>query len=426
MNGCLVVRGARQLVTLRGPEAPRRGEILRELAIIPDGAMLVKDGRVEAVGPSRRIENLALARRAEELDAAGRVVLPGFVDSHTHLVHGPPRLEDYEMAIAGKSYAEIAAAGGGILSSVRAVRARSASSLTHQAMKAIRWMISHGTTTVEAKSGYGLDESTELKLLRVANNLDGKPISVVPTFLGAHAVPPEFNGNGHRYVEWLGSHLMPKVAGRNLARFADIYCDAGAFALDQTLHYLLAARECGFQLKVHASQFRNLGAVQLAVEMNATSVDHLECIGEAEIDSLVLSRTIATLLPGSVLHLGLDRYAPARKLIDGGAAVALATDFNPGSSPTPSMQMVLSLACSRMRMTPAEAVSAATINGAWALGMQNEVGSLEPGKSADFTVFDVPDYREIPYHFGANLAVTVVKAGRVIYQRGEAQCHADS
>jgi imidazolonepropionase len=425
MNDCLLVRGARQLVTLHGPEAPRRGKILNELGVIPDGAMLVKDGRVEAVGPARRIENLALARRAEVLDASARVVLPGFVDSHTHLVHGPPRLADYEMRLAGKSYSEIAASGGGILSSVRAVRTRSAKNLGHQAAKAIRWMAAHGTTTVEAKSGYGLDEFSEIKLLRVASSLDRRPLTVVPTFLGAHAVPPEFNGDGHRFINWLATALMPKIAARKLARFADVYCDDGAFTTEQALRYLLAARDRGFRLKVHASQFRNIGAVQIAIELNATSADHLDHIGDAEIRALVLSSTIATLLPGSVFHLGLDRYAPARALIDAGAAVALATDFNPGSSPTPSMQMVMALACSQMRMTPAEAVSAATINGAWALGLQDEVGSLEPGKLADFAIFDVPDYREIPYHFGANLAVTVVKAGRIIYERGEVECHAD-
>ena len=408
MSKRLLLRGARQLLTLRGPSGPRRGLAMGELGIIENGALLIEDGRITQVGPSRRIENLEEARRAEELDVAGRVVMPGFVDSHTHLVYGPPRLIDYELRLAGKSYEEIAKSGGGILSSMTAVRNWASPRLERQAAAAVSDAARHGTTTIEAKSGYGLDLSSEVKALKVAAN-----VGAVPTFLGAHVVPPEFAGRGDDYVGWLIAEVMPQVARRKLAKFADVYCDRIAFSLQQTRRYLEGARAQGFLLKLHANQFTPLGAVGLGVEMGAVSVDHLEVMGPGEVDLLARSRTIATLLPGSVFHLGLDRYAPARELIESGAAVALATDFNPGTSPTCSMPMVMSLACARMRMTPAEAVTAATINGAHALRLGAEAGSLEPGKWADMVVVDLDDYRELPYYFGVNHVELTMKKGEV-------------
>jgi len=404
-----LVRGARQLLTLRGDSSPRHGAALRDLGIVPNGAVLIKDGVIVEAGPARSIEKLPAARSAREIDATGRVVMPGFVDSHTHLVFGRPRLVDYEMRLAGASYAEIAAAGGGILSSVEGVRGMSAAQLEAQARASVDAMAVHGTTTLEAKSGYALDEPGELKTLRLLAKLNGDPLDIVPTYLGAHITPPEYRGKPDAYIDWVTAEMMPQIHRRKLARFVDVYCDDGAFTLDQSRRYLEHARRLGFGLKIHAEQFARTGAARLAVELEAVSADHLEQASEEDIRALAQSNTIATLLPGSVFHLGLRTYAPARALIEAGAAVALATDFNPGTSPTYSMQMVLSLACTEMRMSPAEAISAATINGAHALRIADRVGSLEPGKQGDLLVLNASDYRELPYYFGTNNVRTTIK-----------------
>ncbi len=424
-SNTLLVRGARQLVTLRGLAGPRRGSALRDLSIIQDGAVLIQNGIIAALGPSRRVENLAAARKAEEIDATGCVVAPGFVDSHTHLISGPARLNEYELRVAGADYLEIAKNGGGILSSVRAVRETPIRRLVMQARRILGGFIRHGTTTIEAKSGYGLDETGERKTLRAVRALNGKPLDLVGTYLGAHVVPPEYEGRADEYVEWTISQLMPKLRRRNLARFADVYCDQGAFTLAQARRYLEAAREHGFELKVHAEQFSNTGATRLAVELGAASADHLERADDTDIQALAGSKTVGTLLPGSVFHLGLDRYPAARKMIDAGVAIALASDFNPGTSPTYSMPMVLALACTQMRMTPAEAITAATINGAHAIHCANRIGSIEAGKFGDLVVYNVPDYREIPYHFGVNLVATTIKKGQVLYREGDIEWQAE-
>jgi len=422
MTRTILVRGARQLLTLRGPAGPRRGAALRDLGVIQDGSVLIRDGLILEVGATRRIENLALARKAEEIDAGRRVLMPGFVDSHTHLVCGPPRLLDYEMRLAGATYHQIAKAGGGIFASVKAIRATSARTLEQQARRTAAQFARHGTTTVEAKSGYGLDRRGEWKTLRVLNAVHDRPIGVIPTYLGAHVVPPEYEGRPADYIDWMRATMLPRIRKHQFARFVDVYCDKGAFRLDEARRYLEAARAFGFALKLHAEQFVHTGATRLAVELGAVSADHLDHVDDDDIAALAQSSTIATLLPGAVFHLGLDRYPPARPLIDSGAAVALATDFNPGTSPTCSMPMILSLACARMRMTPAEAISAATINGAHACGCAGVAGSLEPGKQADLILVDVADYREIPYHFGANLVAMTMKKGAVVYTQGEVPC----
>jgi imidazolonepropionase len=391
---------------------------MRDLSIIEGGAMLVEDGCITNIGPARRVENLREARSADEIDASGRVVMPGFVDSHTHLVHGPARLADYEARIEGRTYSEIAASGGGILSTMRAVRSATARRLEANARLDLARMAEHGATTAEAKSGYGLDEPSELKLLKIAAALDGQPIEVVSTFLGAHALPPEFT-SADTFIDHLISVVLPVVAKRRLARFADVYCDDGAFTVLQAHRYLLAAHRLGLLPRLHGAQHRDLGVTRLAIEVSAVSVDHLEAINPCDIRPLAQSDVMATLLPGSVFHLGLTRYAPARALIDAGAAVALATDYNPGTSPTLNMQMVLSLACAQMHMLPAEAVVAATINGACALGLNSRLGSLEAGKQADFIVLDVADYRELPYCFGVNHVVKTFKRGMPVAARKE-------
>jgi imidazolonepropionase len=410
---------------MRGPGGPRRGAALRDPGIIQDGAVLIRKGVIHCLGPSSRIENLTEARKAREIDAAGCVVAPGFVDSHTHLICGPARLVDYDMRLAGASYEEIAAMGGGILHSMRAVRETPIRRLVLQARRSIDNFIRHGTTTIEAKSGYGLNEASERKALRAIAALNGKPLDLVPTFLGAHAVPPEFAGKPDEYIDWLCTYLMPKIRRRRLAEFADVYCERSAFSVEQARKYLAAAREFGLVPKIHAEQFSHLGGTRLAIEMEAASADHCDYVDDEDIDLLAHSNTVATLLPGAVFHLGLSHYPPARKLIDGGAAVALATDFNPGTSPTCSMPMVLSIACAEMRMTPAEAFAAATINGAHALRMAARAGSIEAGKDADLVIFKVPDYREIPYRFGANLVAMTIKRGAILYEQAEIQWEKD-
>jgi imidazolonepropionase len=394
---------------------------MRELGVIQGGAMLIEDGRITNIGPGSRIENLSAARGAREWNADGRVVMPGLVDSHTHAIYGMPRLRDYEMRLEGYSYEEIAREGGGILSSMRAVRGATSHRLSAQLSATLQRMANYGTTTAEIKSGYGLNESAELKMLRVARAADGKPIRVASTLLGAHAVPPEFEGQADGYIDWLCRQLIPKVARLRLARYADAYCDANAFTVEQTCRYLRAARESGLGLRLHANQFADLGAVQLGIEMGAASVDHLEAAGPREIQALADSSVYATLLPGSVFHMGLPRYAPARQLIDAGAAVVLATDCNPGTSPTCSMQMVMSLACTQMRMMPAEAITASTINAANSLGLGEVTGSLEVGKFADFLILSASDFREIPYFFGVNHVAATVRRGEVVWQDASAR-----
>ncbi len=417
MAQTLLITGCSELLTLRGP-APRRGRALNELGIIADGAVLVRDGIIVAVGTRQNVARLAEVRGARRLDLGGRVVLPGFVDSHTHLVFPANRADEYEQRIRGKTYEQIARAGGGILSTVRKLRQTSSDALKEKALAALRLFAAHGTTTVEAKSGYGLDAANELKTLRLLKILhQEQPLDVVPTFLGAHVVPPEYRRRPHAYVDALVKQWIPSVAIEGLAGFCDVFCDRGAFTVAQARRILTAGRACGLTPRIHAEQLAHTGAARLAVELNAASADHLEKIDRRDIRALAKSDVAATLLPGCCFHLGLRDYAPARALIDAGAIVALATDFNPGTSPTPNIQMVLSLACTQMRMTPAEAIVAATINAAYSLRRQDRVGSVEVGKYADLAAFDVAGYREIPYYFGVNHCWLTMKRGEVVYSR---------
>ena len=418
MSSCLLITGASQLLTLRG-RGPRRGNSLSELGIVKDGALLLRDGVIVGVGKRAKVERLPEARRAEKINLAGRVVLPGFVDSHTHLIHAASRAEEYELKIAGASYEEIARKGGGILNSVRKLRAATEEALRVRALGALTQFASYGTTTIEAKSGYGLDLASELKILGLHRSLAARqPIEIASTFLGAHVVPAEFRGKAdgpERYIRLLIDKIMPEVAAGLLAEFCDVFCDRGAFSLAQSRDILQAGVKLGLAPRLHAEQLSRTGAARLAVELAAASCDHLEQVNNADIRALGKSNTVATLLPGCDFHLGLKKYAPARTLIDAGAIVALATDYNPGTSPTLSMPMILSLACTQLRMTPAEAIAAATINGAYALRRGAAVGSLEPGKQADLAVFDVADYREIPYYFGVNNCSMTFKRGQIIY-----------
>ncbi len=415
------MRGARQLLTLRGPNGPHRGADLRNLGIIHDGATLIVDGVIREVGPTRRLENLAEARQADEIDANGCVVLPGFVDSHTHLIGGPARLFDYEMGLAGATRAEIANAGGGFDAIYKVMQDVSGHTLEAQAVRVLGECIRQGTTTLEAKSGYGVTDTGELKILRAQATLNERFGNIVSTFMTALEIPKDHAKQPGEYINWVRSKFLPVVQRRKLAKFVDIVCDQEMFSLEETGRLLLAARNLGFGLKMHAAEHANIGAVKLAVELWAVSVDHLVHVDEADIQALAGSPTVATLLPGSVFYQGAERYAPARTLIDQGAAVAIATNYNPETCPTHNMQMIISLACNKMNMTPAEAISAATINGAHAVGMGAQIGSIEVGKQADLVILDVPDYREIPYHFGVNLVRTTIKKGRPIYQASQVQ-----
>jgi len=410
-----LITGCSQLLTLRGA-VPRRGRALTELGIIRDGALLVHDDRIVAVGTRRRIEGSRKSRRAENLDLAGRVVLPGFVDSHTHLIFPASRASEYEQRISGATYEEIAGKGGGIRSSVQALRRASAKELKVRAMVALQRFAAYGTTTIEAKSGYGLDWKSESKILNILYELhQEQPIDIAATFLGAHVVPPEYKGRADAYVSLLTRKWIPNVAMAGLAEFCDVFCDRGSFTVPQARKILTAGRACGLVPRLHAEQLAHTGAARLAIETQAASADHLEKIDDKDIRALALSNVVCTLLPGCCFHLGLNHYAPARKLIEAGAIVGLATDFNPGTSPTVSMPMILSLGCTQMRMTPAEAISAATINPAYSLRQHDRVGSLEVGKYADFAAFDVADYREIPYYFGVNLCSSTMKRGTIIH-----------
>ena len=420
MSDSLLITGAAQILTLRGG-VPRRGSSLSKLGFIRDGALLVRDGKIVAAGPRAQVEKRAEARRAEKFDVGGRVVLPGFVDSHNHLIHATSLAEEYELKIQGASYEEIARKGGGILNSAKKLRIATAEALKRRARAALEEFAAHGTTTVEAKSGYGLDVASELKILGLHRELNAEqPLEIVSTFLGAHTVPAEFRSlpdGAERYIKLLVEQLLPEVVNNRLAEFCDVFCDRGAFTREESKRVLSEGKLHGLAPRVHAEQLSHTGATRLAVELEAASCDHLEQVNARDIWALANSRTAATLLPGCGFHLGLKQYAPARKLIEAGAIVALATDYNPGTSPTMSMPMILSLACTQLRMTPAEAIAAATINAAYALRREKRIGSLEAGKQADLAVFEVEDYREIPYYFGMNRCWMTMKRGEIIYMR---------
>lgn len=403
---------ASELVTLAGPNRPRAGAKMSELAIIRDGGMLIRDGKIEIVGTTDEIEKKAGG--AEIVDVGGRVVLPGFVDAHTHLVFAGNRLDDFERRARGETYEQIAKAGGGIWSTVKKTRAASDVDLLAQTRKHAEWFLKCGTTTIEAKSGYGLTTDDELKILRVLQQVsDETPLEIIPTFLGAHAVPADMSVDD--YVDLVINEMLSRVASEKFAEFCDVFCERGYFDIDQSRKILTAAKKLGLNLRGHVDQLSNCGGAELMAELGATTADHLEKTDEQGIAALKASNVQPVLLPGSVYALGLTSYPRARPMIEAGLAVVLATDFNPGSSPTPSMPMVLSLACAQMKMSPAEAITASTINAAYSLNRGDRIGSLEPGKLANFTIFDCEDYRELAYWFG-------VPQVHSVYVRGERVC----
>jgi imidazolonepropionase len=417
MNRELLITNALQLVTLAGPARPRVGAEMRELAIVNDGALLARDGVIVAVGAASEVAPQA-SPGALRIDAHNSVVMPGFVDAHTHPVFAGTREDEYEMRAAGLTYQQIAAQGGGIRSTVRKTRAASEEELFEMALPHACRLLEHGTTTIEAKSGYGLTLEDELKILRVIRRLNAEtPLELIPTFLGAHEIPDEYRSAREDYIRLVTDEMLLRVAAEGIARYCDVFCEPHVFTVDESRRVLTRAKDLGLGVRLHAEQLSLSGGARLAAELDAATADHLEWIDDDGIIALAREGVIAVLLPGAVFNLGLTRYAPARAMIEARLPIVLATDFNPGSSPTPSMQMILSIACSQMRMTPAEAITAATINAACSLDCGGRLGSLEAGKQADLVVFDCSDYRQIPYFFGLNHAAVVIKAGTIVVDR---------
>lgn len=403
-----------QLVTLAGPARPRVGAELRDPGLIPDAAMLIEDSRITAAGPYTELVS-KIPPHAVVVDAGGRCVTPGFVDAHTHLCFAGNRAAEFEQRIAGATYQQIAAAGGGILRTVALTRAASIEELLASTRRHRDWMLRSGTTTIEAKSGYGLDRATELRMLQVLSRLDSEgPGRLVPTLLAAHTIPPEFAARRADYVTWIVDELIPEVANAHLARFCDAFCDDHAFTVDEARRVLTAAQEHGLRLRVHAEQFCPGSGAELAAQLGAATADHLETITDEALQKLRAASVQPVLLPGSVFSLSHTQYPPARRMVELGLAIVVASDFNPGSSPIASMPFILSLACLKMKLLPAEALTSATINAAYSLDLGNSIGSLEPGKQADFLIHEFSDYRELAYFIAAPARPRVFIAGNEV------------
>jgi imidazolonepropionase len=412
----LLITHASQLLTIPShDQGPQRGDRLGDLAIIADGALAVSDGSIVDLGPAAEL--VVKHQAAQTVDADGRVVMPGFVDPHTHVVFAGDRANEFERRIAGATYMEIMNAGGGIMSTVRATRAASLDELIDQTRARLDRMLAHGTTTAEAKTGYGLEIAAELKMLDAIARLDAEhPIDLVPTFLGAHAIPAEYTGREDTYTDLVIHEMLPAVTHHaSRIMFCDVFCEDGAFTLEQSRRILEKAQALGFALKIHVDEFEPLGGARLGVELGAVSVDHVVTTPIEEIELLGRSSTIAVSLPGTPFGLAHRDYTPAKAILSAGGALALATDINPGTTWNESMQMIVALACRYLKLTQAQALAAATINAAHAIGRGGSIGSLEIGKQADVLIMDVSDYRSIGYRYGTNLVRSVFKRGQVVY-----------
>mgnify|MGYP002622350318 CR=1 FL=1 len=417
----LLIHSAVQVVTCAS-DVPKRKAAMQDVGLITDGAVVIKNGRILAIGPTESIRERYSA--GQIINASGKVIMPGFVDPHTHVVYAGDRIDEFEQRIRGATYMEIMAAGGGIVSTMRATRKATVDELVEATLPRLAQMLRLGTTTAEVKTGYGLGLDSELKMLEAIAALDlAQPIDLVPTFMPAHAVPPEFNGRSAAYVDWVINEMIPAAAewyknshfvadGRSL--FCDVFCEQNAFDLDQSRHVLAAGLEQGLPAKIHADEFTSLGGVGLAVDLTATSVDHLDVTTAEDIALLADSDVVGIVLPAVNFNLGSQEFADARALIDAGAAIALSTDINPGSAPCPSLPLVLALATRYQRLLPAEAINAATINAAFGVGLANRIGSLAPGKQADLLLLNCTDFRQVAYQFGGNLVELVVKNGRIL------------
>jgi len=410
----LLLYDAGQIFTAAG--GPRRGTALAEKTVAAGDALLIRDGRVAALGPRAALEREAGADAAT-LDCGGRLVTPGLVDGHTHLIYAGSRADEYELRLGGASYLEIFERGGGIHATVRRTRAASEDELVAAARRRAAVMVSHGVTTCEVKSGYGLTVEDELKMLRAAARLNAEgPLEIVPTFMGAHAVPPAFEARRGDYVAAVCEEMIPAVVAAGLAEYADVFCDRGAFTVAETAAVFAAAARAGLKLRLHADEFEALGGTELAVERGAASVDHLAQTTAAGVAALAGSDTVATLLPGTTVFLGATHFAPARALIDAGAVVAIGSDHNPGSCHAASLRVVLTPAASFLKMRPAEVLHAVTVNAAYGLGRADRLGSLEPGKQADVAVFDAADVNELLYDWGETAAWATIKRGVIVHR----------
>jgi imidazolonepropionase len=414
----LITHASQLLIIPAHDHGPQRGDRLGDLAIIEDGALAVSDGSIVDRGPT--VDLAAQYQADQTIDADGRVVMPGFVDPHTHVVFAGDRANEFERRIAGATYMEIMNAGGGIMSTVRATREASVDELVAQTRARLDRMLAHGTTTAEAKTGYGLETQAELRLLAAIARLDAEhPIDLVPTFLGAHAIPAEYTGREDAYTDLVVNEMLPAIASRILhpaSFFVDVFCEDGAFTVEQSRRILMRAKELGFGLKIHVDEFEPLGGTRLGVELGAISVDHVVTTPPDEIELLRRSDTIAVSLPGTPFGLAQRDYTPAKAILAAGGALAIATDLNPGTTWNESMQMIIALACRYLKLTQGQALAAATINAACAIGRGDSIGSLEIGKQADVLIMDTPDYRQIGYRYGTNLVRTVIKRGQIVNQ----------
>jgi len=423
MNGNIIIKNASEIVTCSG-FAAKKGPAMSELHIIPDGVVVVQEGVIKAVGTTQEID-IMLGKSGFDLaefdtiDAGNKAVLPGFVDSHTHFIFGGDRAEEFSWRLRGDSYMDIMQRGGGILNTVRATRAASANELLQAGIKRLDSMLSFGVTTVEGKSGYGLDLETEIKQLEVINHLDGiHYIDIVPTFLGAHAVPENFKGREDEFIDYMTAEVIPQVAERKLAEYCDVFCEKNVFSVSQSRQLLSGAKALGLKPKLHADEIVQLGGAELAAELEATSADHLLQASDKGIRQMAQAGVVATLLPGTAFSLK-EPYARGRFIIDSNCAVALATDFNPGSCFSESIPLIIALATLYMEISPEEAVSALTINAAAALDRADVIGSIDETKQGDLVVLDSPSYKYIPYHIGVNSVEKVVKRGNLVYDKEE-------
>lgn len=419
MKATLIVKNAAQVVTSRGAsKVPLTGDRQADLTVIENGAVALHGDKIIAVGSTAEVlTKVDSDSETKVINADGQVVLPGLVDPHTHVVFGGSREHELTLKLEGVPYLEILARGGGILSSVEATRAASEEELVDGGIKYCRQMLAQGTTTAEAKSGYGLSTEAELKTLRAVKQVDAaQPLDLVPTFLGAHAVPEEYRGDADGYLDLIINEMMPLVVQHNLARYCDVFCEEGVFSIDQSRRVLTAARNMGLGLKIHADEIVPLGGAELAAELGAVSADHLLMVSDEGINMMAEEGVIAVILPGTTFYLREEHYAPVRKIIKAGVPVALATDFNPGSSPNNNLQLIINIACLYLRMTPAEVINAITINAAHAVGCASEIGSLEEGKTADLAIFDAPNFDYLAYRYGTNLVSRVIKNGRLVVE----------
>ncbi len=419
MKADIIIKNIDKLYTLKGPNRPRVKDEMRQVGLIEDGVVAIEDGKIIYVGQGQLPEDIKTDETTVIIDGRGKVVTPGLVDSHTHLVHGGSRENELAMKLKGVKYLDILAAGGGILSTVNATRNATFQELYDQAKKSLDRMLSYGVTTVEAKSGYGLDDfDTEIKQMEVAIKLgEDHPIDVISTFMGAHAIPSRYKDNPDLFVDVIKNEMIPEVAKRGLAKFCDVFCEKGVFTVEQTKDILETGKQWGLLPKVHADEIETLGGAELAAEIGCVSADHLIAASDKGIKMMAEKGVIGNLLPGTSFNLQSGKLANARKMIEEGVAVALSTDYNPGSCPTENMQLIMSFASIMLKMTPEEVLTAATINGAASLKLEEEIGSIEVGKKADIVVFDAPNFEYIIYHFGVNHTDKVIKDGKVVFSK---------